>query len=886
MNIIKTTYKYSGSHFAINTCIDYLSFLCRSMVVFFVLTHSFPLLSQVVSIEGIIHTNKTPIERASITIRSGQGDRLISYTYTNTQGRFKLDLDRNLGEVLISVRHIGYKPHKQHVTLKTAQNLEINLQEDVSAIKEVVVRAPSVWKRQDTISYNVKKISRLGDRSIGDVIRHIPGIRIQGDKIEYQGKALKQINIDGVDLSQGDYSLLTRNIDASDVATIQILDNHQSVKALAGKQSSDDVIVNLKLSPKKRGVWGNAVDIGLGYGEQVETNSRLRSSYFTQKSQWLGLLYADNTGRLNYENTNTNSLLREEPPIFASVEPVNAPAMPSSYYLDNISLLTRGNAALINKDSSQLYLYGSYRYDRIQSEGKTDTEYIGEGETIKLKESIQRYLKKHEILAGLTYEKNLQHYYLRNRFQVGLIKQPIYGSVTLNEELYPQSSSLDIFRLNNQLRYIHTKRRRPIEIVMSQQLHSSNESVIIQNNRQIETMQPLTHRNTIQTIQLGEDLSLVSDNYLQIPSIQLVRSIKYRPKLNISYQYQELGHSLFSEQYSVNEQVFRVGIEQAITYISRQQEVELSFPLSYYGRWTNHAKLTGLVFEPRLKAKLHLNDSWGVDILARYTNKEPSISMRYPYGVLRGYRMITNGTPLLYREKMALFGGTLNYRNVFAFFTTSLRLNQSFSWKPYIQMLHIGERGGQLQLLPHEHRTYTTSALLSSSKGFSFWGLGLDLDVGYTLHSGIEAYQDKISDYSYHTTSLRFGIKASPTRRILFDHSVYYNQNVMKRVNENNDYKSKQILQTVKLGYTLSKQLFWDIIGEYGYLKDRGGETQFLLLSSELSWNHRQVKFSCQLNNIMNLQDHESIRRLSYAIIHQTHRIRPRSILFKASFNL
>ena len=126
---------------------------------------------------------------------------------------------------------------------------------------------------------NVARLAKATDRSIGDVIRRIPGMRMEGGLLKYQGKPLKQINIEGIDLTQGGYELITSNIDASDISTIQVLDNYQGIKALVGKRSSDDVILNLKLSPKKRGIWGVSLDLGLGYGDGLETNSRIRSNY-------------------------------------------------------------------------------------------------------------------------------------------------------------------------------------------------------------------------------------------------------------------------------------------------------------------------------------------------------------------------------------------------------------------------------------------------------------------------------------------------------------------------------------------------------------------------------------------------------------------------------
>ena len=52
-------------------------------------------------------------------------------------------------------------------------------------------------------------------------------------------------------------------------------------------------------------------------------------------------------------------------------------------------------------------------------------------------------------------------------------------------------------------------------------------------------------------------------------------------------------------------------------------------------------------------------------------------------------------------------------------------------YKPFIQMLLLGEDGGRYELLAHKHHTQTFSGVWSLSKGFTWAGLGIDLDLGY-----------------------------------------------------------------------------------------------------------------------------------------------------------
>ena len=70
-----------------------------------------------------------------------------------------------------------------------------------------------------------------------------------------------------MDLLQGRYGLATNNVNAQGVATVQVLQNHQSVKALQGRVFTDEVAINLKLKNSAKGTM--AVNTMLGAGGQM-----------------------------------------------------------------------------------------------------------------------------------------------------------------------------------------------------------------------------------------------------------------------------------------------------------------------------------------------------------------------------------------------------------------------------------------------------------------------------------------------------------------------------------------------------------------------------------------------------------------------------------------
>jgi hypothetical protein len=64
-------------------------------------------------------------------------------------------------------------------------------------------------------------------------------------------------------LLQGRYGLATNNISAKDVAIVQIMENHQPIKALKDRSFSDQAAINLKLKDAAKGTLALSAMAGL-----------------------------------------------------------------------------------------------------------------------------------------------------------------------------------------------------------------------------------------------------------------------------------------------------------------------------------------------------------------------------------------------------------------------------------------------------------------------------------------------------------------------------------------------------------------------------------------------------------------------------------------------
>ena len=114
-----------------------------------------------------------------------------------------------------------------------SQHIDIVIKEEPIVLQEVSVKSEKVWENNDTISYLADAFRDTTDIVIADVLKKMPGIEVKDDgKIEYKGKAISKFYIEDMDMLQGRYNIATNNIPASNVHLVQVMENHQEVKAL------------------------------------------------------------------------------------------------------------------------------------------------------------------------------------------------------------------------------------------------------------------------------------------------------------------------------------------------------------------------------------------------------------------------------------------------------------------------------------------------------------------------------------------------------------------------------------------------------------------------------------------------------------------------------
>lgn len=222
--------------------------------------------SQNAEVRGVVldKDDNSPIAGVIVQIKDFS-DATIQYTITDDKGAFSIKYNTQNPEFILSFQCMSYRPYKIELN-KVISPVTVHLIPQPTQLKDVIVKAPDIEQRSDTLTYYMSKYAKAQDKNIADVLKRLPGIKVEENgEIKYNGEPINKFYIDGVDFMDGRYGLATENIAPSDVASVEVLENHQPIQVLQGLEFSQQAGLNIKLREEARHKWVGILNGGAGF---------------------------------------------------------------------------------------------------------------------------------------------------------------------------------------------------------------------------------------------------------------------------------------------------------------------------------------------------------------------------------------------------------------------------------------------------------------------------------------------------------------------------------------------------------------------------------------------------------------------------------------------
>ncbi|MDE6576982.1 MAG: TonB-dependent receptor [Muribaculaceae bacterium] len=370
-----------------------------------------------VSGKVIENTSAQPVPGANIVIKSNA--RMKGFSAADADGNFSIIIPKGLPDLSVTVSAVGYKTYTSPLDTVTSP-LTIILEDGALQLKEVVVKSRSITTQGDTVTYHVGNFAQSQDRSIGDVLKRMPGIDVEDSgKIKYQGTDINRFYIEGSDLLGGKYGIATNGISYQDVGAVEVMENHQPMRVLQGFGISEQAAINLKLKDKAKATLTGHGKVGGGWATQPHGavwEADLFGMMIMGKYQNITTLKANNTGeRVSDQLTNFYLDRAEEKisPYLSLSLPVPPELRLKSTYLNRSWMVSTNNLWKVG-DGSDMKLQLDYLNDRVTTNASTRTiYYLPDGEQV-VAEDRSSLAHTNALTAKLSTEINRKTFYLTN----------------------------------------------------------------------------------------------------------------------------------------------------------------------------------------------------------------------------------------------------------------------------------------------------------------------------------------------------------------------------------------------------------------------------------------------------------------------------------------
>lgn len=394
--------------------------------------------AQVIVSGKLLNEQQKPIGNVTVSYKKIGSAALLGFSRSNADGSFKLAVKiAGVDSVQLDFNHLSYAKHSVNVVNATA-NYAYILKSEVRQIQEVKVADVPIYKRKDTLNYNVSAFTSKQDRVIADIIKKLPGIEMRGDEILYQGKAIQKFKVNNLDLMEGRYAMINNNLPAEAVKKVQVVENDQPIKILDSLVFSDRASLNLEL---KKFTTTGVGKVSAG-GSPPLWDINLTPMTFGKTFQMLNSLQSNNIGvdvskdlRSFYTGTGyfNSTTTKNEGPSYISIRNVASPDFDEKKWLNNKIFLFSNNVLQKLKNGIEFKGNFSYYDDTRKRMGFTTTTYFANEEQIISRESVDNRYRIKVLDAGVLLEKNEKDIYLRNSFKYNKRWNNDHGNLLFND---------------------------------------------------------------------------------------------------------------------------------------------------------------------------------------------------------------------------------------------------------------------------------------------------------------------------------------------------------------------------------------------------------------------------------------------------------------------
>lgn len=203
------------------------------------------------------------------------------------------------GQFVLIASAMGFEQKSVAISLENeTKTLEFVLLPKATELKEIIIESkrPCTIKN-DSIIFNADSYKQGNEQTVEDLLKKIPGLNIDANgTIKVGNQEIDKVMIDGDDMFEKGYKILTKNMPVNPIDKVQLLQNYSNNKHLKGIENSTKVALNLTLKEDAKRVWFGNMQAGYGVISVNRYEFRSNLMNFGKKNKYYFLTNLNNTG--------------------------------------------------------------------------------------------------------------------------------------------------------------------------------------------------------------------------------------------------------------------------------------------------------------------------------------------------------------------------------------------------------------------------------------------------------------------------------------------------------------------------------------------------------------------------------------------------------------
>ena len=838
------------------------------------------------SISGAVtERNSEVVAGANVLVQSADGKRLFSYGSSDGEGRYEVKFKSDADSVSVSVT--GFNLAKvSKVVPANIERVDFVVEYSALKIKEVKVEANAIERKKDTVTYYVANFKDSTDRSIGDVLQKLPGIEVApSGQIKYQGKAINKFYVEGLDMLGGQYGIATNNIQASDIAKVEVYEDHQPIKVLQNWVASDRAAINLILKSGAKGAWNGVVQAGAGY-QPVLWNGEVTPMFFGKNFQTIMTYKTNNTGDDVARELESSMGIGWDAERLTGIQEAGNPPVNERLYLNNNIHSVSINTINKTGEDSDLTVNAYYIHDNRNQAAENRTSYFIPGQNpLDIYENIDAESISDRMQVALQFRNNANKNYLNNRLSFNGSWNSNNGVVADGNQEISQVSRQPRIAVDNDFRMIRRFGKWQMDFVSNTDYNRLTSELQVKplvfsqffdeegdgTGQHIEAERFRTENSVSTSYRAGFwNFYLKGGVNAHIENLNTVLS----PLNGVG----SVADSLMNDS---KWRRFDVSLQPQIAYSKHSFNMSFVSPLEVAvinGR--NH-----YLARPSVYMNWKISYNLKMSAYGAYNMNLGDLYDSYSGYIMRDYRSVSKKEGNSARTGTQNYGLDMSYSNpasaLFASADVSyFRSNRSQT----VNNLYEGD-SFIAEAIERDNVSSGLSANGRVSKRFSAISTTISLNGGWSRSWSETMVQGDVTPVTMDSYNVGGSLNSNIGRYVIFDYSGSYS------VHSIDGYNSVDPVGTLKqnaaLNFVIAKRVLMNVGAEHYFCGEIQGEDRnMVFMNASASYKFKRLEFILEGRNLLDKRSFSAIEYSDTFCYAYAYELRPLSVMFKVRFSL